>query len=291
MKARPIHSKTILSRIKNPPDPYFGTTYSLNLYRGCQHGCIYCDSRSSIYGKTDFDLIEYKENALDLLELELKRKRSKGTVSFGSMNDAYMPLNNSLQLSRKALLLLAKYQWPVHLITKSDLLIKDMDVLLKVMKCYLAVSFSLSTANDSLAKKVEPRAPGPSQRLRALKKLRDNGIYSGLIIAPLLPFIGDTEENLMEILEKGKDAGAAYILFWPGMTQRDGQREYFHRKLDVLFPGAKEKYLNAFGHQYSCLSPKAEKLSKRFSQFCAQNNIPTQMQFFEDKSNKQLKLF
>jgi DNA repair photolyase len=157
----------MLSHVKQP-DTWFGLKYNMNLYRGCQHQCIYCDSRSECYQIENFSDILYKENAIELLENELARKRVKGTIGTGSMNDPYMPVEKKLKLTRRALELIARFRFPVHIITKSDLVLRDLDLLQRINEVYTAVSFTITTADDQLAKKLEPGASPPSARFRAM---------------------------------------------------------------------------------------------------------------------------
>ena len=191
-----IKSKTILSRLSGAPDPYFGITYNMNLYRGCQHQCIYCDSRSKVYRLGDLSHIRIKQNALFLLEKELRSKRKKGTVGTGSMNDPYMPVEAKEQLTRRAMELLAHYHFPVHALTKSDLVLRDMDIWQELAKVYAAVSFTITTPSDELSRKIEPGAPLSSLRFKAMESLARDKIYCGVILSPVLPFLTDKEESI-----------------------------------------------------------------------------------------------
>jgi DNA repair photolyase len=272
-----IQAKSILSPIKE--DPFFGLSYSMNLYRGCQHQCIYCDSRSTCYGIKDFTQIEVKENALALLEKELHKKK-KGTIGTGSMNDCYMPLEKELGMTRRALEIIAKHKFPVHVLTKSDYVTRDIDLLKEISNVYAAVSFTVTAASDGMSSKIEPCAPVSSRRFAAVKRFADENIYTGIILTPVLPYITDTEDNIGAIVEKAADAGAKYILCWTGMTIREGQREYFYEKLDGLFPGLKEKYIERYGNSYGCSVPDHEKLEKAFKEECRKHDIATRMKFY-----------
>lgn len=286
---KPITAKTILSRITD--DLYFGVGYNINLYRGCQHQCIYCDSRSTCYQVGDFRKIAYKRNSIDLLTIELRRKKKKSTIGFGSMNDPYMPVEKDRQLSRKALQVIAQYRFPVHIITKSDLIVRDIDLLQQISKIYAAVSFTITTADDELAKIIEPHAPLPSRRFEAIKEMTKSGIYCGITLMPLLPFINDNEDNIEQIVNRAHQVGAKYILPAFGVTLRDGSREYFYNALDKSFPGVKQKYEQQFGLRYQCNSPKAKSLYSRFYKHTSALHIPAKMVFYEDKSDTQLSLF
>jgi DNA repair photolyase len=148
-----IKAKTILNHVKQP-ETWFGLKYNMNLYRGCQHQCIYCDSRSDCYRIEDFAKIQVKINALDLLEDVLPRKRVRGTIGFGSMNDPYMPVERDYRLTEKSLEIILVNEFPVHILTKSDLVLRDIELLMEISNVYAAVSFTITTADDELAKKI-----------------------------------------------------------------------------------------------------------------------------------------
>jgi DNA repair photolyase len=287
---RTIPAKSILSKVKNGPDPWFGITYNMNLYRGCQHQCIYCDSRSECYQLGDLSDIRIKENALAILERELKSKRQKGTVGFGSMNDPYMPVEKNDELVRSALKLLIKYNFPVHILTKSDLIIRDIDLLTQLSNTYTAASLTITTANDDLARIIEPAAPVSSMRLDAIRQLSKAGIYTGVMLMPILPFINDSWEEIEELIHRSKEAGAKYLLFWPGMTLRKGSRDYFYTKLDQHFPGIKEKYISSFGESYTCNSLNSNNLYSKASELCNKLFLPVKMNFHNIPSTNQLEL-
>ncbi len=258
-----ITSKTILNHVKQP-DPWFGLKYNMNLYRGCQHQCIYCDSRSECYRLGDLADIRVKVNALELLEDALPRKRVRGTIGFGSMNDPYMPIEMKYRLTCGALEIIQDHQFPVHILTKSDLVLRDLDLLKEISRVYAAVSFTITTADDDLADKVEPGAPRPSARYRAMRQLADAGILTGVTMMPILPFLEDDPENIRQIIKLAKDSGASYIIPAFGMTLRPGSREYYYQKLDLLFPGVKDKYIQTFGENYQCNVPNWRQLNDIF---------------------------
>ncbi|MCU4165071.1 radical SAM protein [Carboxylicivirga caseinilyticus] len=285
-----IKAKTILGTVKQP-DHWFGNSYNLNLYRGCSHGCIYCDSRSTCYQIQDFDTIQIKGNALELLHKELRSKKKRGTISFGSMNDCYMPIEAKQQLTRKALQIVAHHKFPVHIITKGTLVTRDIDLLKEIGKVYSAVSITITTADDDLAKQIEPNAPTSSERFAALNQLRKEGIYAGITLMPILPFINDTEENIRQLVELAAENNAAYIIASMGMTIREGQREYFYKKLDKEFPGIKEKYTSTFGDNYGCGSPNGKRLQEIFKSTCFKYGISTKMKFYQPELNSQMTLF
>lgn len=286
-----IKAKTILSKVKGT-DTWFGLMYNMNLYRGCQHGCIYCDTRSDCYRVGDISHIRVKENALELLEKELKSKIVKGTVGFGSMNDPYMPLEAKEEITKKALLLCEKYRFPVHIITKGVLVERDIEILSRInAHNYAAVSMTITTADDNLARIIEPGAEVSSKRFAVIKKLADAGIYSGITLMPILPFINDTEENVREIVRMAAGAGARYIIPSFGVTLRDTQRLYFYNQLDKHFPGIKEKYIKYYGNSYGCNSPDYSKLYSVLKNECSKVNITTKMEKYEAPVNPLWKLF
>jgi len=285
-----ITAKTILNYVKQP-DTWFGLRYNLNLYRGCQHQCIYCDSRSDCYQIENFADILVKVNAIEILQDELPRKRKKGTIGFGSMNDPYMPIEKERELTRKALEVIKKNSFPVHILTKSTLVLRDIDILRKIAKQYAAVSFTITTADDELCKKLEPGAPVASERFSAIKELSDKGIYTGVMMMPILPFIEDTKENVEALVSQAAVSGASYILPWFGMSLRSRQREYFYAKLDKLFPGIRRKYEIRYGEQYQCAVPNAQELYKLFDELCKKYGITKKMKVYEGSQVIQGELF
>lgn len=286
-----IETKSILSKLRQP-DKWFGITYNMNLYRGCQHGCIYCDTRSDCYRIGDISQISVKRNALELLAKELYSKRkNKATIGTGSMNDPYMPVEKELQLTQKALHRIASEKFPVHIMTKSNLIERDTDVLQEISKIYAAVSFTITSATDGLSSRIEPYAPKTSERFKTLETLANKGIYTGITLMPLLPFINDTPENIRTIVRQAKDSGASYILPMFGVTLRKGSREYFYRALDKIFPEIKAKYETYFKERYECYSPRYRELADVFSDSCAKWGIATQIRFYEPPLYKQALLF
>ena len=275
-----ITAKTILNHVKQP-DPWFGLKYNMNLYRGCQHQCIYCDSRSDCYRIGDFSEIRVKVNALDLLEDVLPRKRMRGTIGFGSMNDPYMPVEREYQLTGKALEIISNNKFPVHILTKSDLVLRDIDLLKDISRVYAAVSFTITTADDDLARKLEPGAPLPSARFRAMGKLAEAGILTGVTMMPMLPFLEDSEQNILQIVSRAQNSGATYIIPSFGVSLRPGSREYYYHKLDQLFSGIKEKYIIKYGDQYQCSVPRWRELNKVFQEEVNRTGIKTGIPVFE----------
>jgi len=284
-----IQAKALLSSARRP-DPWFGIQYTMNLYRGCQHQCIYCDSRSECYQIENFSDILVKANAIDLLRKELARKRIRGAIGTGSMNDPYMPLEAKLNLTRRALKVIAEFRFPVHVITKSALVLRDVEVLREISREYAAVSFTVTTADDALGKKLEPGASLVSERFKAMQALASNGILTGVTMMPILPFIEDTEDNIAQIVTRARECGAAYILPAFGMTLRDRQREYYYDQLDKLFPGLRRKYKERFGDRYSCSVPNAAKLDKFFRELCSRYGIATRMPTYAPQAGTQMRL-
>lgn len=288
---RYIETKSILSKLRTT-DPWFGIAYNMNLYRGCRHGCIYCDTRSDCYGIGDIAQIAAKRNALELLPGELRaRQKRRATIGTGSMNDPYMPVERELQLARRALRVIADHKFPVHVITKSDLAVRDADIMQEISKTYAAVSFTITCADDTLAARTEPGAPASSERFRALETLAGKGIYAGVTLMPLLPFINDTRENVEAIVRRAKDAGASYVLPMFGMTLRSGSREHFYAALDREFPGLRTRYETCFGDRYECFSPNYRELDDTFRNLCAKLGIATRMRFYEPPEARQGTLF
>lgn len=280
-----VTAKTILNHVKQP-DPWFGLKYNMNLYRGCQHQCIYCDSRSTCYQLGDLADIRVKVNALELLADVLPRKRVLGTIGFGSMNDPYMPVEKEYRLTRGALEIIQQQQFPVHILTKSDLVLRDLDLLEEIHRVYAAVSFTITTADDELARKLEPGAPLPSARFQAMRALASAGILTGVTMMPILPFLEDHPENIRQIVQQTKDQGGTYIIPAFGMTLRPGSRDYYYQKLDLHFPGIKEKYIEAFGESYQCNVPNWRQLNGIFQEEINLAGIYSKIPVFESQQAK-----
>lgn len=248
----------------------------MNLYRGCLHGCIYCDSRSKCYHiDHTFEDIEVKENAIDLLENALKRKRRKCMIGTGSMTDPYIPIEMELSYVRKALSLIYDYGFGFTVITKSNRIVRDIDLLEKINnKTKCVVQMTLTTYDDSLCRKIEPNVCTTSERFEVLKRLRDAGIPTVVWLSPILPFINDTMENISALLDYCIEAKVyGIICFGMGLTLREGNREYFYAQLDNLFPNLKEKYIHTYGNEYVVNSPDHQKLMHLFHHTCSQNGI------------------
>lgn len=248
----------------------------MNLYRGCSHGCIYCDSRSRCYQMNHaFEDIEVKENAVELLEAALKRKRQKCMIGMGSMTDPYIPLELELEHVRESLKLIERYGFGVTLITKSDRVLRDLDLLKKINeKTKCVVQMTLTNIDDGLSRKLEPGVCTTTRRFEVLKILRDAGIPTVVWMSPVLPFINDTRENISGLINMCIEAKVKGIIcFGMGLTLREGNREYFYENLDRLFPGIKEKYIRSYGNQYEIASPNHYSLMRLFHEKCGKHGI------------------
>ena len=247
----------------------------MNLYRGCTHGCIYCDSRSKIYGMNhSFEDIEVKKNSLSLLKKELL-KRPPSMIGCGSMSDPYMPLEKRLEYTRSALKLIERYGFGFTCITKSDLVLRDLDLLKLINeKNKAVVQMTLTTADDELCRILEPNVCPTSRRVEVLKALNENGIPTVVWLCPILPYINDTYENISQILDFCIDSNVyGIICFGMGMTLREGNREYFLEKLKEHFPDLCKKYIMEFGDNYVLESPDNSELMKFFKDKTSKNNI------------------
>ena len=248
----------------------------MNLYRGCSHGCIYCDSRSRCYHMEHaFEDIEVKENAIELLEHALRHKRRKCMIGTGAMTDPYIPLELELGNLRKALELIEQYGFGVTVQTKSERVLRDLDLLRRINeKTKCVVQMTLTTYDEELCRKIEPHVSTTAERFATLMRLREAGIPTVVWLSPILPFINDTRENIAGILELCEEAGVyGVISFGMGLTLREGNREYFYKQLDCLFPGLKEKYVRIYGNQYEIASPDNRRLMRLFHQTCEESGM------------------
>lgn len=286
-----MHTKEVKS-ILSPKD-------GMNLTRGCTHGCIYCDSRSTCYQiNHDFEDIEVKSNAIELLEAALKRKRKKCVIVTGSMSDPYTALETSINHTRAALDVIERYGFGVSLLTKSTRILRDLEQLKRInQKAKVVIQMTLTTYDEALCKIIEPNVSSTSERFEALKVFRDHGIPTIVWLCPILPFINDTEENIRGILNYCIEAKVKGILcFGMGLTLREGDREYYYAKLDEHFPGLKKDYQRIYGNDYSLVSPNNDKLMKIFIEECKKHQILSDVdEIFkyigEFESNEQLTLF
>ena len=252
----------------------------MNLYRGCTHGCIYCDARSKCYGFThDFEDIEVKQNAPKLLEMALRSKRKKCMIGTGAMSDPYMHCEENLKLTRRCLELIDYYGYGVAIHTKSDRILRDLDLLKSIHeKSKCVVQMTLTTYDEKLCKILEPNVCTTKERVKALEIFRDNGIPTIVWLSPILPFINDTRENIEGILDYCIQAKVyGIITFGMGVTLREGDREYFYTALDKHFPGMREKYHNKYGYSYEVTSDSNNELMKMFRKKCSENGIVHQV--------------
>lgn len=248
----------------------------MNIYRGCTHGCIYCDSRSSCYQFTHpFEDIEVKQNAPELLEKALRSKRKKCMIGTGSMSDPYMHCEEELQLTRRCLEIILQNGFGVAIQTKSDRILRDIDLLSEInrsAKC--VVQMTLTTYDDDLCSILEPNVCNTKRRIEVLKEMRERGIPTIVWLTPILPFINDTGENITAILNECAGAGVKGVIdFGMGMTLREGDREYYYAALDRHFPGMKERYIKRYGNAYELPSPNAKELKAIFRRICKDNGM------------------
>ena len=248
----------------------------MNIYRGCSHGCIYCDSRSRCYQFTHpFEDIEVKQNAPELLEAALKSKRKKCMIGTGSMSDPYMHCEEQLRLTRKCLEIILRYGFGATVITKSDRILRDIDLLEEINReSRCVVQMTLTTYDDNLCGIIEPNVCGTKRRIEVLEEMQKRGIPTVVWLTPILPFINDTEENIRAILDECVRVGVKGIIcFDMGLTLRDGDREYYYAALDRHFPGMKQRYISSYGNSYELPSPNAKELMKLFVEICEEHDI------------------
>ena len=274
----------------------------INIYRGCSHGCIYCDSRSTCYNMShSFEDIEVKENAPELLRNALIKKRQKCMIGTGSMTDPYIPIEKELRYTRKCIELIDEMNFGLTILTKSSLILRDLDIFKNINKnSKCVVQMTLTTYDEEVCRKIEPNVSTTTERFEVLKQMRDAGIPTVVWLTPILPFINDTEENLSGILDMCIEAKVyGIICFGMGLTLREGNREYFYKQLDRLYPRLKDKYIERYGNQYIIASPNNTNLMYLFHKKCEQygivhNNeqIFNYLRTFEEKDiGKQLSLW
>ncbi len=274
----------------------------INVYRGCSHGCIYCDSRSTCYQMDHaFEDVAVKVNAPELLEEALRRRRRRCMVGTGSMSDPYLPLERETRLTRRCLEVIERQGFGVSVLTKSDLLLRDLDLLTRINQTAKAVvCTTFTTFDENLCRVLEPNVCTTRRRFEMLKTCHEAGIRTGVWLCPILPFLNDTEENLRGLLDYCFDAGVeAVVNFGMGVTLREGDREYLYAQLDRHFPGMKERYIRAFGNRYQCPSPNALRLERIFREECRKRGVLWEaeaamnwlMEFEDKQSGQQLNLF
>jgi DNA repair photolyase len=291
-----INAKTIISGYSEG-NSWFGNNYNMNIYKGCCHGCIYCDSRSECYGVENFDEVRAKKNALALIARELKSKRRTGVIGTGAMSDPYNPFEKEYSLTRGALELINKHGFGVSIATKSDLIIRDLDVL-KAIQVHspVLIKITITTCDDELCKMIEPNVGVSSKRFAVINELSNHGIFAGILLMPVLPFLEDNEENIMSIIRLAYKNGTKFIYPAFGVTLRQNQRDWFYKKLDERFPGVKQKYITQYGNAYECRSPKAKALWQVFQKECEKFGILYKMEdiiksYKQAYNHNQLSLF
>ncbi len=269
-----IQAKTIVTNAKKS-QYYLAFDYVMNIYRGCNHGCIYCYARSNFYEKTTiFDNIRVKENALQIIRDDLKRKIKRGIVLTAGASDPYNSLEKELLLTRNALELINAYDFGICIVTKSDLVLRDTDILTDIREhSPTSVNFTITCSNDELSKKVEPQVSTSSQRFKAIEKLSKNGIITGVLMDPVMPFLTDTKENITEMVKMAKHYGARYIYLSTAVTLADVQRDYFYQKIDEIYPDLSTKYKKRYGFRYRCPSSNSKNLWDIFVQSCINEGI------------------
>lgn len=269
-----ITAKTILNCVKFG-DQWFGLDYNFNLYRGCPHGCIYCDSRCNYYKIENFDRVKLKQNGLEILERELSKKKKKGVVGIGAMSDAYNPAEAKYEITRSALKLLLEYNFGVSIETKSALILRDLDVMSDInAKNNIIMKMTITTPNDDISRLIEPNVSPSSERFKAVSEMNKAGIFAGIIMDPILPFITDAEHDIRELVRIGAANGAKFIYcHFMGVTLRDNQRLYFYEQLDKKFPGLKERYISVYGSKTTCRPQNHEELRAIFEEECKKHGV------------------
>lgn len=269
-----IDAKTIVTKTKSRE--WFGIDYNMNIYKGCCHGCIYCDSRSDCYQIKNFDEVRAKKDALRIIRDDLRRKVKTGVVGTGAMSDPYNPLEKQLLLTRHALELVDAFGFGAAVATKSDLILRDQDIYSSILEhSPVLVKITITTPDERLAGLLEPKAPPPSRRLEAAARLSEAGIFAGILLMPVLPWLEDSEENVCAVIERAREAGARFIYPSFGVTLRANQREWYFDRLKEIYPGKglPDKYMKKYGNQYVCISPNAKRLWQVFSERCEKYGI------------------
>lgn len=295
MRVQTIAAKQIL--IKNKSDAWFGADYTMNLYKGCCHGCVYCDSRSACYGVEQFDAVRAKRDALALLRGELAHKRRTGVIATGAMSDPYNPFETREKLTRGALEQIAASGFGVAIATKSAQIVRDIDVLQRIRAhAPVLCKISLTTVDDELARILEPHVSLPSKRLAALQELHRAGIPAGVLWMPVLPYLTDSPANMDALLNRAYEHGARFVYPGWGVTLRGNQRAYFYAQLDRHFPGLSARYRAQYGDAYACATPYLAALVPQFRAFCRSHGLLFDMadivaDYKQDHSNVQLCMF
>ncbi len=283
-----IEAKTILQRATHGEE-WFGIDYNMNLYKGCCHKCIYCDSRSNCYQVENFDRVRAKKDEIEILSQELKSKRKKGVIGIGAMSDTYNHFEKQYKITRQALELISYYNFGVSIETKSNLIVRDIDILNEInKKADVILKFTITSADDSLSKKVEPGVCVSSERLKAMKQLSKEGLFVGTLLTPIIPFITDSEDNIRNVIRLSYKNGAKFVFSMGGVTLRENQREYFFERLDKSFPKLKEKYIKNYRNNYFCY-PLNKNLGKIFKEECEKYGLLYKMSDIVKAYKKEIK--
>ena len=283
-----IETKTILQKAKHG-DEWFGIDYNMNLYKGCCHKCIYCDSRSNCYQIENFDEVRAKKDEIEILNQELRNKRKKGVIGIGAMSDTYNPFEKQYELTKKALELISHYKFGVSIETKSNLIVRDINLFDEInRKADVILKFTITSADDNLSKKIEPNVCVSSERLKAMKQLSKYGLFVGTLLTPIIPFITDSEENIKNVIRLSYENGAKFVFSMGGVTLRENQREYFFRQLDKLFPKLKEKYIKIYDNNYFCYTQN-KNLGKVFKEECEKYGLLYKMSDIVKAYKKEIK--
>lgn len=269
-----IRARSILQKVRHGGDEWFGIDYNMNLYKGCPHGCIYCDSRSECYRIDNFDRVRVKFDALAILRRELRSRRVRGIVGLGAMSDTYNPYESRLHVTRGALKLVEEFGFGIAVDTKSTLITRDIDVLRAIGSSGGALAkITITTADDNLARLIEPHAPAPSARFAALAALAHAGICCGVLFTPTLPFVTDDETSVRDVVEGAAQAGARFIYHMTGVTMRDRQRDHFLAHIGEVDPLLPDRYRETFGERYFCNSPRASENRALFRALCKEHGL------------------
>ena len=276
-----VPAKTIVT--KNKSTAWFGAEYNMNIYRGCCHGCIYCDSRSDCYHVEDFSRVRAKQNALAVIRDDLARRVKTGVVATGAMSDPYNPFEKELTLTRRALELVSAYDFGIAIATKSDLICRDIDILQEIKAVSpIICKITITTPHDALAAKTEPAAPSSGARFAALSRLAAAGLFAGVLLMPVLPFINDNVDDILLLVRRAAESGARFVHPAFGMTMRAGQREYYLNAVSRLFPVENgkpmdQRYRSRYGNSYHCASPAAHELWQAFAAECQKYGLLYEM--------------
>ena len=280
-----IDAKKIVMNTGHLNWDYLAHEYVMNIYRGCSHGCIYCYARSNYYEKTDnFNCVRVKKDALQIIRDDLRRKVKTGVVMVGSASDSYCPEERELKLTRNTLELINAFDFGMSVITKSSLVTRDTDIMLDIKEhSPVSINFTITCSDDEACRKIEPFATPTSGRFKAIEHLAKNGITTGVLMDPVIPYITDTEENVREMVKKAKYYGAEYIYISTQVTMADVQRDYFFQEAEKNYPGISEKYKEKYKNYYYCRSPRGRKLWNAFVETCEKEGINYNMRVANQK--------